>query len=118
MAVLQYFDDANSIFSSIAWIFLSRIINDTKAWLEDIANVYWLEIDSSNVANVASMFINWQREWVAKELTQDERTVLITYVNLYMWYKQWWENEISSMIQNLLLNSVTWWSQIIALELK
>ena len=118
MAVLQYFDDANSIFSSIAWIFLSRIINDTKAWLEDIANVYWLEIDSSNVANVASMFINWQREWVAKELTQDERTVLITYVNLYLWYKQWWENEISSMIQNLLLNSVTWWSQIIALELK
>jgi hypothetical protein len=30
MAVLQYFDDANSIFASIAGIFLSRIVNDTK----------------------------------------------------------------------------------------
>jgi hypothetical protein len=30
MAVLQYFDDANPIFSSIAGIFLSRIMNDTK----------------------------------------------------------------------------------------
>jgi hypothetical protein len=31
MAVLQYFDDANSIFSSIAGIFISRIMNDTNA---------------------------------------------------------------------------------------
>jgi hypothetical protein len=30
MAVLQYFDDANSLFSAIGGIFLSRIMNDTK----------------------------------------------------------------------------------------
>ena len=117
MAVLQYFDDANSIFSSIAWIFLFRIMNDTKWWIEDIANIYWLEIDSQKVADAATKFIEWQREWAAKELTQDERTAMVTYVNLYLWYKQGWENTISSQVQNLLLNSVTWWSQIIALEL-
>lgn len=118
MAVLQYFDDANSIFWSIAGIFISRIMNDTKAWLEDIANIYWLEIDSEKTAKVATSYINWQAsEWFAKDLTQDERTALITYVNLYLWYKQWWEGAISSQIQNLLLSSVTWWSQIIALEL-
>lgn len=116
MAVLQYFDDANSLFSSIAEIFLSRILNSPKEWIEDIANIYWLEIDSGKVANVAVNFINWQRSWI-KDLTQEERSVLVSYVNLYMWYKQWWENAISSMVQNLLLNSVTWGSQIIALEL-
>lgn len=116
MAVLQYFEDANSIFSSIAGIFLYRVMNDTKWWIEDIANIYWLEIDSDKLANVAVNFVNWQRDWI-KDLTQDERSVLVSYANLYMWYKQWWENAISSMVQNLLLNSVTWGSQIIALEL-
>ncbi len=122
MAVLQYFDDANPIFSSIAGIFLSRIMNDTKWWLEDIANIYWLEIDGEKVANVAVSYINNSSkrgfiEWIAKDLTQDERTVLITYVNLYLWYKQWGESAVSSQVQNLLLSSVTWWSQVIALEL-
>ena len=122
MAVLQYFNDANSIFWSIAGIFISRIMNDTKAWLEDIANIYWLEIDSNKVANAATNFINsytnWKSvEWMAKDLTQEERTVLTSYVNLYLWYKKWWENEISSAVQNLLMSSVSWGSQIIALEL-
>ena len=97
-------------------------MNDTKWWIEDIANIYWLEIDGNKVANVATSFINaytsWKSiEWIAKELTQEERTVLTTYVNLYLWYKKWWENEISSMVQNLLMSSVSGWSQVIALEL-
>ena len=117
MAVLQYFDDANSIFSSIAWIFLSRVMGDTKWWIEDIANIYWFEIDVDKVATVAVKFINWQRDGLVEWLTNEEKTVLITYVNLYSWYKQWWENAISKNIQDLLLGSVTWWSQIVALEL-
>ena len=118
MAVLQYFDDANSLFSSVAGIFLSRIMNDTKWWIEDIANIYWMEIDSDKVAKIAYTYLNWQASGgFAKDLSQDERTILITYLNLYMWYQQSWESWISSMLQNLLLNSVTWWSQIIALEL-
>ena len=122
MAVLQYFDDANSIFSTLAEIFVSRIINDTKNWVEDIANIYWFEIDSDNVANIAKKYIkeylDWKlSEWIAKDLTQDERTILITYINLYLWYQHGWENEISSIVQNILLNSVTWWSQVFALEL-
>ena len=118
MAVLQYFDDANSIFGSIAWIFLSRVMNDTQSSIEDIANIYWAEIDSDKVAKAAVKYISWQAsEGFVKDLSQDERTVLITYINLYMWYQQSWESWISSMVQNLLINSVTGWSQIIALEL-
>lgn len=118
MAVLQYFDDANSLFSSVAWIFLSRIMNDPKWWIEDIANIYWMEIDSDKVANIAYAYLSSQiSEEFAKDLSQDERTVLITYLNLYIGYQQSWEDWISSVLQNLLLNSVTGWSQVIALEL-
>lgn len=118
MAVLQYFDDANSIFSSIAWIFLSRVMNNPKLWVEDIANIYWLEIDSNAVATAAVMYINWQAsEWFAENLSQEERAVLIQYLNLYLWYSQKWQEWVSSLIQKLLMNSVTWSSQVIWLEL-
>ena len=118
MAIMQYFSDANSMFGALINIFLSRVLNDARAWIEDIANVYWLEIDVNKVANAAYMYLNKQAgEWFAKDLTQDERIVLVAYTNIYLWYKQWWENEVLPMIQNLLSSSVSWWSQIIALEL-
>ncbi len=118
MAVLQYFEDANSLFWWIAWIFLSRIMNDPQAWIEDIANIYWIEVDGKKLSDIAIKYINGQvSNWFAKDLTQEEKTVLITYINLYLWYRNWWEEQISSQIQSLLINSVTWWSQVIALEL-
>ena len=114
MAVLQYFDDANSIFSSIATIFLTRVMNDPYSWIDDIANIYWLEIDTDKVANVAIDYINWNiSNWFAKDLTQDERTVLYWYLNSY----QAGKSKDTSQVQKLLLNSVTGSSQIIALEL-
>ena len=118
MAVLKYFDDANSLFSAVINIFMSRILENPQAWIEDIASMYWLEIDSKKVADVASAYLNWTaRNWFAKDLSQSERNVLIWYLNIYFWYQQWWEAWVSSTIQSLLLNSVNWWSQIIAVEL-
>lgn len=117
MAVMQYFDDADSIFWSVANIFMTRIVYDTQAWVEDIADIYWMEIDSNKVANIAYKYLNWQSSiWIAKDLTQDERSVLISYINLYKSYTQD-QNNVWSMVQNLLVGSVTWWSQIIALKL-
>ena len=114
MAVLQYFDDAESIFWNIYEIFISRIMNDTKLWIEDMASIYWLEINSQKVANVAYNYLNWRAgKWAAKDLTQNERNVLLSYINAYFMIKDW---DVSG-IQSLLLNSVTWGSQIIALEL-
>ena len=114
IAVLQYFDDASSIFWSITKIFMSRIVNDAKSWVEDIASIYWLEVDSGKIANVIYNYMNWKvGEWFAKDLTQDERNVLLSYLNIYYTIQNW----DTSQIQDLLLSSVTWWSQIIALEL-
>ena len=114
MAVLQYFDDANALFSSVINIFLTRVMNDPKLWLEDIANIYWAEIDSNKLATIAYKYINWWlEEWFAKDLTQSERSVLISYLNIYSATKKW----DTSQVQNLLLNSITGGSQIIALQL-
>jgi len=118
MAVLQYFDDANDIFWKIANIFISRILSDTTSWVEDIANIYWLEINSKAVAEIIEKYKQWKSSPEdIKALTQNERSVLTTYLNLYIPYSQWKGDDVSSNVQNLLLSSVTWWSQIIALEL-
>ena len=117
MAVLQYFSDANSIFSSIADIFISRISSNAKLWIEDIADAYWLEVDSEKISNIASKYINTQSvPSEVKNLTQNERLVLINYLNLYGAIKAN-SQDVVTMVQRLLMNSVTWWSQIIALEL-
>lgn len=118
MAVLQYFNDANSIFLSISNIFMSRIMWDPEWGIEDIANIYWLEIDKKKVADAANKYVGWQyNSSTIEDLTQDERIVLINYLNIYMAYSQWDMENAQNMIMNLLANSVTWWSQIIALEL-
>ena len=119
MAVLQYFSDADSIFNSIATIFRSRILNDKESWIEDIANIYWFEVDSKNIVNVANKYLSWQPITSdIKNLNQDERVVLINFLNIY-WALNDSKNPSNavSLIQKLLLNSVSWWSQIIALEL-
>ena len=120
MSVLKYFDDANYLFSNVVNMFVSRLISNPKDWIEDIANIYWMDVDSNKVASVATKALNsWNPgNWFAKGLTQSEKTVLITYMNIYLWYKQWWESDVSSFIQSLLFSSVVnGWSQIIALEL-
>jgi hypothetical protein len=95
-------------------MFLYRIMNEPQAWIEDIADIYWMEIYSKKVNDAAIKYINGQAsEWFAKDLSQDERTVLVTYVNVYSRYKKW----ETSMIQSLIMNSIDGWSQIIALEL-
>jgi hypothetical protein len=94
-------------------MFLYRIMNEPQAWIEDIADIYWMEIDSNKVVNVVNSVMKWQYEWVAKDLSQDERTVLVTYINVYNRYKKW----ETSIIQSLVMNSIDGWSQIIALEL-
>ena len=112
MAVLQYFSDAESIFKSIVNIFKSRVLNDKEKWIEDIADIYWFEVNCKNIAVLADKYLSWQPITSdIKNLSQNERIVLINFLNIY------WSINNDSVIQKFLLSSVTWWSQIIALEL-
>lgn len=111
LAVLQYFDDADDLFGVVANIFANRVMSEPTEWIKDIANIYWMEINADKVAKSASSYL--QRQWDSSELTQNEKFVLIYYLNSYSSIQQWdW-----SIVQNLLLNSVSGWSQVIALEL-
>ena len=63
-------------------------------------------------------YISWQSiSGEIEKLSQDERAVLINYINIYMAYQKWDSDNAWAMAQNLLINSVSWGSQIIALEL-
>jgi hypothetical protein len=116
--VLQYFDDAESIFQSIINIFITRIMYDVQWWIEDIANIYWLEVDSNKLKNIAYKYINWQSiMWDIEKLSNDEKAVLVNYINIYSSYKWWDSDRALYIVQSLLVNSVSGWSQIIALEL-
>ena len=119
MAVLKYFyGEADSIFWSVADMFMTRIMYDMPSWIQDIADVYWMEIDNDKVANAAYNYLSWRGiEWLVDELTQNERAVLINYINIYGTYAEN-PNNIWPLLQNLLLNSVSWSSQVIALELQ
>ena len=118
MAVLQYFSDANEIFEKILNMFMTRIVYDIQWWIEDIANIYGFEVDSSKIANAAGKYINWQSiKWEIENLTNEERMVLVNYINIYLAYKKWDSDNAYAMAQNLLVNSVSGWSQVIALEL-
>ena len=118
MAVLQYFWDADSIFWAISNMFITRIMNDPESGIQDIADIYWFEVDSKKVAAVVPVYINRQASNdLISELTQDEKIVLINYLNIYLAYSQWDTENARWMIQSLLSSSVVSWSQVIALEL-
>jgi hypothetical protein len=97
-------------------MFMTRIVYDTEWGLEDIANIYWIEIDSQKLAIAARNYINSGKVDV-KSLTQNERAVLINYLNIYLAYQNGDTDSARSMIQNILISSVSWGSQVIALEL-
>lgn len=118
MAVLQYFWDANYIFERILNMFMTRIVYDMQWWIEDIANIYGFTVDSGKIMNVAGKYINWQSiSWEIESLTNEERMVLVNFINVYLAYKKWDSDSAYAMAQNLLVSSVSGWSQVIALEL-
>lgn len=114
MAVPQYFDEANIILGHIFNIFWKRLVNNKKLIFEDIASIYWFEIDSSKLEKVMYRGIGFVDLEDLKNLTQDERTVIVIYSNLI-------DDKMgavnSDMIQELVYNSLIWASQIVALEL-
>ena len=68
---------------------MTRIINNMQLGIEDIADIYGLKVNSYNVANAAYQYLNGQKSNPdIKKLNQNEKSVLITYINLYSTYVQ------------------------------
>ncbi|MDR2541769.1 MAG: hypothetical protein LBD11_08800 [Candidatus Peribacteria bacterium] len=115
---IRYFpEESNTLFNQIANVFLQRIM--AGVGFEEIASVYGLEIDTQKVARVAVQVSQKNTEGIA-ELTQNERTVLIQYLNLFQAFSSsntQIQNQGQQMLQNILMTSVTNSSQVMLFEL-
>jgi hypothetical protein len=120
LAVARYFQDANTYINAIANIFAKRI--ETGKAIGDIADVYGKGIDEQKVANVAQQLLESGQvtaqmlETMTSNLSQDERTILLQYINLFQLYKSG-NSQLQNAINNILGQSLGGSSQIIVLEL-
>lgn len=120
LAVARYFQDANTYINAIANIFAKRI--ETGKAIGDIADVYGKGINEQKVASVAQQLLESGQvtaqmlETMTSNLSQDERTILLQYINLFQLYKSG-NSQLQNAINNILGQSLGGSSQIIVLEL-
>ena len=107
LAAARYMDNINDLAYWIINILASRL----SIWeaIQDVADVYWKEIDFGKIYNTMDVYLRNRNSFpqMVSTLTQDERIVLIQYINLYY----------SQDFNTILSNSIAWWSQLIVVEL-
>ena len=113
LSAARYMDNANDLINNIATIFYNRFLN----WeaIQDIADVYWKQIEYWKVFNAVNVFIQAPQSLpqIASTLTQDEKIILIQYINMYRSNA----SQFQEYLSNILYNSIAWWSQLIVIEL-
>ena len=120
LAVARFFPDANQLIQFIADTFSQRVINWEAIW--DISDIMWKNIDEIKILPVAQAYIEKQgtpeeMQTKIKELTQDERSVLGQYLWLYNILQAGNQEQYWQIINNLLWQSLWWWSQLIVFQL-
>lgn len=118
LAAARFMTDSNELVNTIAQILNSRISNG-KA-ISDIADVFGKVIDEAKVVNTMNVFLSNPSNVSAMvaTLNQDERFVLIQYINLYSVLKQNNMQQYQEMLNNILMTSLAGGSQLIVFELK
>ena len=118
LAAARFMQNSNELVNTIAQILNSRISNG-KA-ISDIADVFGKTIDEAKVLNTMNVFLSNPQSVSAmvNTLNQDERFVLVQYINLYSVLKQNNTQQYQEMINNIMMNSLAGGSQLIILELK
>ena len=117
LAAARYMDNANEL---INWIWL--IFNDrVQDWevIQDIADVYWKDIELWKVLNAMNVYLSNRNSLpqMASTLTQDEKVMLIQFMNLYMLAQNPNSSQYQEFVNNIFMNSIAWWSQLIVVEL-
>lgn len=120
LAVARFFPDTvNNMVQFIGQTFTARMANGLA--IGDIADIIGKIINEQTVLQVAQAVINGSNPSTLTQaidaLTQDERLVLVQYLNLYTMLRQDNQQYMQALNQ-LLWQSVGWWSQIIILEVK
>ena len=117
LAAARYMDNANELVNWIRNIFNSRI----QKWevVQDIADVYWKDIELWKVLNAMNVYLSNRNSLpqMASTLTQDEKIMLIQFMNLYSLSQNPNSSQYQEFVNNIFMNSIAWWSQLIVVEL-
>jgi hypothetical protein len=104
----------------IADTFSQRVVN----WeaISDISDIMWKNIDETKLLPIAQAYIEKQGtpeelQTKVKELNQDERNVLGQYLWLYNILQAGNQEQYWQILNNLLWQSLGWWSQLIVFQL-
>ena len=118
LAAARFLPNSNELVNMIAQIFNSRILNGKAVW--DIADVYGKIVDEAKIINAVNVFLSTPESTpvIVSTLTQDERFILIQYINLYSSLKQNNIQQYQEMINSIMMASLAGGSQLIIVELR
>ncbi len=103
--------DASKYQNVIANVFIERLQNG--AAIQDIADMFWKIIDESTVKTVIALQAQQSPQFVSQfeSLNQDERFVVVQYLNLMN--AAWSDtSQFQQQVQRLLSQSLSSWSQV------
>ena len=117
MIVAKFFvtQEDTSLLIHIFNLFLSRY--QSAAGIDDMANLINKQVDSAKLFSIAAGYIaNGSLD--AKNLTQDERLVLVQYLSLLKTLSSVNETQLKDVLGSILSRNIFGSSQIISLELQ
>ena len=116
LAAARYMSNWTELINWIWNIFNSRVQN----WLvaQDIADIYWKKIELWKIINTLNVYLENINSFpqMVSTLTQDERLILIQYINLIR-YANSNQAQYQELVNTIFSNSIAWWSQLIVVEL-
>jgi len=118
LAAARFMTNANELVNVVGQIFSSRVNNWMAIW--DIADVYGKQIEENKVTNTVNVFLSNPESAPAmvESLTQDERFVLVQYLNLYQSLQQNNTQQYQEILNSIMMTSLAGSSQLIIFELR
>ena len=117
LSAARYMDNVNRLVWWIWEIFNNRIPN----WdvISDIADVYGKQIELKKIINTMDEYLKKSQSLpqMVSTLTQDERIMLYQFISLYSLAKGSNQSQYQEFVNNIFMNSIAWWSQLIVVEL-
>ncbi|HRX64250.1 MAG TPA: hypothetical protein P5060_04050 [Candidatus Absconditabacterales bacterium] len=118
LAAARFMNNTDELINGIAQIFNYRVSNGQA--IQDIADIYGKQIQEAKLINTVNVYLsdpNNVSEMVAS-LTQDERFVLVQYLNLYTSLQQNNTQQYQQILNNMMMASIGGSSQLIIFKLR
>ncbi|HKL44189.1 MAG TPA: hypothetical protein VJ892_02845, partial [Candidatus Absconditabacterales bacterium] len=118
LAAARFVPDSNDLVNGVAQILNNRISQGEG--IGDIADIYGKQISEGKVVNTINVFLSNPQSAPAmvESLTQDERFVLVQYLNLYQSLQQNNMQQYQEILNNIMMTSLAGSSQLIIFELE